>query len=511
MPALNLHIPNPRNKAGSVELNEDLLRHWLKGLPQNNLKSYTEIYLDALKRFNQNEVEHKQRIRLLDMYRAPLHNLLEKLTIPVLRKNVPERKTRHSIILNLTDLMAELATGYKIVVVEAGNKNNNLALNPVAQLAINRACEQLGLLAVHAYKFYRRVPVGSFRDLHQLYLIAETSNVADKLPFVNNHLQTEISTRDRYAAILLMSISNPYGLGNGMIFKVYQLMQTMAALAEILPMSPTTTSTAGYFYLNCLSDRCPTPTVYTAKTEVAKPPILILNTKPVLIRVDKLFEQKSSTDNRGALELLRLVVPYLNTSYQRKQPRLPVTGIKRVSLAIGLKAVHQTLTGSSPEFETAENRAIIDSGWEVLNKNSYGYLVTKPDVNFAHDLKISDFIGIVESDDHAKNTISLASIRWLRTDEHEFTKLGVKFIEGIPTPVHCFVEGQDILLPALLLPESTSHRQPASIITTAGTFHAGTTLHIKTRKKLLNFSVVMHKLLEHNNQYERFTFLDNRF
>ena len=157
MPELNLRIPSELGNS-SVELNGGLLQHWIKQLPKNDLESFIQLYLDALKRFNQNETEEQQRLTLLDLYREPLNKLLFILTPAKLAKLFPNLSDQNSIITDLADLMSELAIGYKIVIVKSEQKNSNLKLNVVALLAINRACEQLSYMALHAYKFYRALP-----------------------------------------------------------------------------------------------------------------------------------------------------------------------------------------------------------------------------------------------------------------------------------------------------------------------------------------------------------------
>ncbi|MDX1574283.1 MAG: hypothetical protein R3341_09670, partial [Methylophaga sp.] len=173
MPSLNLSIPVERDSNSSIELNESLLRHWLDKLPKNNLPQLIEIYSDALKRFNANQVPLKNRLLLLDMYRGPLNQLLFTLTPAELRRQVRDSQQRQQIIDNLGELMNQLAIGYKMVIIEAGQVKANLDRNPLAHMAIYRTCEQLSYLALHSYKFYRNVPAKLFRECHQLYLLSD--------------------------------------------------------------------------------------------------------------------------------------------------------------------------------------------------------------------------------------------------------------------------------------------------------------------------------------------------
>lgn len=511
MPSLSLSVPTGQTAYGNVELNEDLLKHWIQRLPSDNPVELTQRYLDAMHRFNNNQVPPAQRLKLLDMYREPFNDLLFSLTIPKLNQLIKHRETRLKLIIDIAEVLSELATGYKIIVVETGKQNKNLKLNAVAQLAIYRAVEQLSFMALHAYKFYRKLPIRLFRELHQLYLLTLEADVADKEPFVNKHLKGDYSVSQRYCQLLLTSISNPYGLGSGDILRVYNLMIQLAPAAKLSLLTDKEQALAGHFYVNCLSDRTPTPAMLPVADDNSRPPTLILDTKTILTKVADLFEQadKHGPHHPAAenIKLLRQIVPYLNTSYQRKQPRLPVEGNKETFIAVGLELIHDALTQG--EKLPIDNHEWLSSTWDVLNKNSYGYLVEKRKVLHAHDLIVGDFVGIFEQPESTgKLSAKLASVRWLRTDDFEQTKMGLKFIDGEAIPVYFTLENSEEKQAAFLLPEINRINQPASLITLTDTYAPNRILHIKTGKKKFNFTIKLDTLLDKNGSFERFTFHD---
>lgn len=511
MPSLSLTIPAERHAVGNVELNEELLHHWIKRLPSNNPIEFTARYLDALKRLNANDVTQVQRMKLLDIYREPFNKIVLGLTIPKLQKLVKDPATRLKLIDDMGEVLSELAQGYKIVVVEANQQSDNLKLKPLVHMAIYRAVEQLSLQALNAYKFYRTLPSSLFRELHQLYMLTEASDIADKAPFVNSQYKAEFSVHHRYSQIMLTSICNPYGLASGDVLRCYQLMLQLAPVARLVLLPEGAKPEAGHFYINCLSDRTPTPSVLPVMEDNNRPPTVILDTKPILTRIDALFEKAAKQgENHPAAEnirLLRQVVPYLNTSYQRKQPRIPVEGEKFTYIAVGLSNIHKAVTEA--QSLPVKNDPWLDAPWDVLNKNSYGYLIQKRKIKLAHDLKIGDFIGILEpGNDNAKPVLKLASLRWLRTDDFEQSKLGLKFIHGDPIAVFYSIDEQESRHAAFLIRENSMHQQPAMLITAAGIFGKVSQLTIKTGKKRFNFTVCPDKLLAKNQDFECFTFKD---
>ncbi len=508
MPSLNLSIPAKRNGTSSIELNESLLRHWLDKLPKNNLPKLVEIYHDALERFNTNQVPLKERLLLLDMYRGPLNQLLFTLTPAELRRQIRDSQQRRQIIDDIGELMNQLAIGYKMVILEAGQVKANLDRNPLGHMAIYRACEQLSYLALHNYKFYRSVPAKLFRECHQLYLLCDVAGVADTPPFVTNQYQASDSLARRYAQLMLLSISNPYGLQSGDVLTVYKLLRGLAAYSEIVLLPEDGQPVAGQFYINCLSDRTPLPSILPSLDQDRRPPTLMLNTKPVLMAVDNLFQQTEHGLTEQQLQLVRQLAPFLNTSYQRKQVRVDFTGSKQAYFAVGLPAVHQALLQRDQLSET--HIAGISGPWEILNKNDFGYLLSRYQPDVSHDLQVGDFVGIMEiADAEHKAVARLAVIRWVRSDDQGLCKVGVALMEGEPLAVQYALDGNNELLqPGLLIPELLRVHQPATLVTARGVFQHGRNLTVKTAKKRFSFNIIADSLLTQNTDFERFSFKD---
>jgi len=504
MPELNLRAPSERGKSSGIELNDSLLSHWIKRLPQHDLLAYTETYLETIKRFNRNAINHKLRLHMLDLYRQPLNSLLFSLTIPKLAASVASSKTRLQIITNLAELMDELAMGYKIVINDANDNSANLKLNIMAQLAINRASEQLSYMALHAYKFYQVVPIRVFKELHQLYQLALHANVVDKIPSMNKQQRALFSLHHRYSQILLVSICNPYGLESGKVLEAYFMMDKLVSTADIWPLPDNHQATSGHFFINCLSDRTPTPTVLPTIENQIQPPTLIFDTKPVLNLADTLFQQSESSNVSINLELFKQLVPFLNTSYQRKQERLPLSGDEHAFLAFGLADIHHCLHHIHQPNNDNNNAT-----WQILNKNNYGYLIKRQHVSACHDLKIGDFVGIFEQQSNQqKSPPKLASIKWLRTDHNNVTKIGLETLDREVIALHFSLQENGPIYPALLLPEVGQQLHAASIITAPGRVKPQQTLYIKTKKKRFNFTIQASQLIDNNENFERFTFID---
>lgn len=435
--------------------------------------------------------------------------MLLTLSREELEQRIPEAKQRLEIISTLASLMSKLATGYKIIIVEAWQQNQKLS--PIILLAINRTCEQLSFMALHAYKFYQTVPARIFYELHQLYLFTEHFSATDIIPQIDHQYYATASFKDYYAQILLVSISNPYGLNSGEVINIYNLMEQLAAVAEIEPLPDEAMHSAGCFYINCLSDRVPSPRLQPIIKSQSQPPVRILNTKPVLHLVDQLFQHMSSPDNVADtvidVALLKQVIPYLNTSYERKKKRIEIMGNTEAYVAIGLKMIHHCMTHCKTLPE--KNIACLTEPWQIINKNALGYLIGQHHVSDSTRLEIGNFVAIFEPQEGKSPTTILASIRWLRTDKHGLTKIGLEFIEGSPLALQYTLEDQEANHPAILLPEISRTMQPATLLAEQGTFSPQRILNTKSKKKYLQFTLCAEKRIDCDIDVDRFTFTIN--
>lgn len=513
MPELNLSIPADRGSMDSVELNERLLKQWIKRLPSDDIAAYVSEYLIALKRFNRNQLEMRQRLDLLDIYRIPLNKILFELEAKRLIKKNPDPIKRDQLISDLSDLMSELAIGYKIIVVDALAQDSNLKLNPIALLAINRAGEQLSYIALHAYKFYRSIPANVLNELHQLYMLTLLGKVDEKRPKLAGKSEADSSFKSRYGQLLLVTICNPYGLASDDVLTAYTLMQDMASVIEIRPLASAAKARAGHFYINCLSDGIPSPSVLPMIENQIQPPTLVLDTKPVLVMVDLIFQRTHSTGVLAKsldIELLKQLVPYLNTSYERKQQRSKVMGEQQVYLSMGLNAVHQCINvANAAELNTG---SCFTNVWNVLNKNSSGYLVSKQHVIEQDELMVGDFVGIFEAGQQDQiDVTNVGFIRWKKREEDGSLEMGLSLIEGDPISVQVGVSGEDdsTLGAALFLPEIAQIQQSASLITNKNVYSAECKLIIKPTKKRFLFTMTAHQLLGSGNNFEHFSLEDD--
>lgn len=509
LPELNLGIAKNRVRTDCVELNEALIREWVKELPENDLERYCSIYLAALTRFNDNQLDAQQRLILLDCYSAPLVSLANKIAVSERNNTVGEAEKWNELVAAVSELLLVLAMGYKIVVADAISKERNLKLNSLALMAVNRTVEQLGYSVMFAYKFYQSPPQKVFNELHQLYLLALKSNVEDRKPKLAGQNMASRTIKDMYGQLMLISICNPYGLAKGAVSKAYQIMSDIGSTIDIRPMGEDEKTLAGHFYINCLSDKPPTPSMLRKLDEQAHPPTLVLDTKPALVKFDLVFQRSQTADFsiKGVeIELLKQLAPYLNTSYERKQYRTDLVDEQALVLDIGLESVYQSISTKNSSKQAESEKS--SKEWRVLNKNSSGYLISKSSLVARHDISVGDLVGVTEQREH-QPVIKIGFIRWLKTNHHNVTKMGLTLIEGQPISVEYELKNGSLPKKGLFMPEVNRINQPASLISDKGGFSFNEKLMIKPLKKRFKFDMKMSRLLAEGQNFEHFSLVDD--
>ncbi|WP_430008968.1 hypothetical protein [Methylophaga lonarensis] len=498
LPVLKLNIPPSEGKASNVELNETLLKHWVEKLSAEDLPAFLGAYQQPLYHFNHRSMPPLVRLKMLEIYRQPLNRMVMQLTSRELSQSARSIEQQNQLIDSLMQRLNELAIGYKITIMNAAAENNTLTHNAVAKMAIHRAIEQLSYLIIHAYKFYRQPPAGIYHDLHQLFLACLQAGIGDETPNMSlQQLKAEGSYQHRYIQMMLLGICDPYSLRSNTVLKVYRMMGQLAPLAET-QLHQNFNAVQGMFYINAKSDRLPEPGIYARPTE-SESVLVALNTKNILNGIERLLKQASSEAELD-ITLINQITPYLNSAYQRKQPRQPVTGAVAACVIQGFTSIHRQFA--------PQDQCPLDTqqSWQILNKNDRGFLLSSPLNDKQHRLTVGELVAMTEVlQDQRAGVTRLATIQWLRHDRQGQTKLGLALLPGTAKPIHFRVPSQDQLQPALLIPESVHPPFPASIICHSGVYRPEQILQLQSSKKFLNFTIHCKQLIDNYGDSERIT------
>ncbi|MGE5027400.1 MAG: hypothetical protein ACM3JK_02905, partial [Betaproteobacteria bacterium] len=141
---LTLTVPAPDQVADlTVELRPRHLQGWLNTLPLTNLSDVTRTLGDEIAALNRQKVAMESRLKLLELYREVILKLQPALEEQFVAARLPLPEKNRQIAELARQLQAELANGYKIILLDYQNKRITLDKRKIALLATHRALSAL--------------------------------------------------------------------------------------------------------------------------------------------------------------------------------------------------------------------------------------------------------------------------------------------------------------------------------------------------------------------------------
>jgi hypothetical protein len=497
LPELNLHLPTDRENIANTITDPELLQKWLNSIERNdNHKKISQLLANLLP-LNRVTIPAATRIELLELYRIPIQQVVQARDVNNLQQDL-DSKERHDVWSSLNLLIEEFAVSYKHIINECYQKGDKPSTNKLFLFSVIRMAEQLGIQTLHCFQHYLSAPEHAFYELNQFYLYLEADESANLDTAYKVH-QCDKSFLQIYSQIMLTAIADPYRLARFDVQRLYKLMEKMAKHVEmeLIPKKEIQINSSllmtGHYCVDCETDHHPTPMSKTEADVKEKPATRLFNTQPVLLAIEQIFKKTAQTASQGAFDLdvkiLKKIIPQLNTSYERKYNRYPITDDREVYLASGTAEIHQNVKN---------NTATDTLKWKVHNHHVNGMMLSRECVGVKH-LDIGDFIGILETNEPTQ----LAIIRWLHIDRNDFIYVGVEVFTGEPISIICTTEQSETII-ALMVPENKDAKLDSTIIGDKGLFSPGRRLRISGDDE--PYIIGANELVENTYNYEQFTY-----
>ncbi len=338
----------PGNKEAQVKL-------WLQGLPLTQIQQVSAHLYTAVHEISRLRTSSDNRLAILELLRTPVHQTLNGLALKYLNQPLilPEAALKMATIAQA--IQKHFLNSYLAVVRELCTPHATKALPEQQALAIQRALTALSLLLLRSYQLYLPISGQVWTEVHTLYQLAcalelEQLPVEDKLP----HQQGLKTIHNVYLRILLLATARPNQLRQDEIEGTYDLLETLAASAELTPYDPT--GKENLFVVLTQSNR---PPFYKSHWRPASNPGVA---PPLEIRtsqlVGKLQEQQRSGNEgvdasvsiRNQLNLSASLTKHLAQAWShlalRSFERQDVNA--EIEVTVGLTNIHFHLAGEQP-------------------------------------------------------------------------------------------------------------------------------------------------------------------
>ena len=231
---------------------------------------------------------------------------------------------------------------------------------------------------------------------------------------------------------MLLAITDPYHLKEGVAGKVFQALDPLVSLCDIAQRQA-----PGEFDYGIDPDRDAPPLPPGRRPDAAgSGPLRVLDIEALARQA---AEQPLDTLRRSGQWSDRVLALYHPDMIARRVRRDPREALEtRLALAFGLPDVYACLDGSRPLTPTPD--------WQMVNQSSGG-LAMRHQGDATPDLLVGELVCL-----HLPRTppeqVRVARIQWMRHDDRGLS-LGLAYLTGNPRPVRCrpadAPDGQDYL------------------------------------------------------------------
>ncbi|MEX0606159.1 MAG: GTPase [Marinobacter sp.] len=207
-----------------------------------NIGEVSRQLYHAIIELNQLFLPPHQRLQLLELIRPKIHFVCKELSRHYLGHAIalPEKQRK---IANLSQaLQLHLANGYKACLLElldSGSIDKNRKLIGICS---HRTLSELGATIVRAHQLYCPSPARSWLECHRLYRFALRNELADIVVDDDTLFHRKSSTvSDAYHRVLLLGCARPNQLRQNELMQAYELFEAWTDLVACSPKLVETT------------------------------------------------------------------------------------------------------------------------------------------------------------------------------------------------------------------------------------------------------------------------------
>lgn len=556
---IKIKIPQTtRDKLTFCAGTEDSISKWAKGLPMANTgESARQLYF-AIGELNQWKATPDLRFKMLEAVRPYIYSICHQLARHFIQSSLSLNAKQLKIAKLTQALVAQLATGYKLVVgqaiIQSKQQNKTFKLLPIA---IHRGITEISQNIMLSYQLYQQPAEHSWIELNQLFLFAEANHwleldIKDK----QTKYLSSSSIANAFVRAHLLAAAKPNNLRQQDIDALFNALELWVSNCQIEPAE----SEESLFIVNLYRDNAAMFRQHLRDNQ--KLLFRGINTKKL---VQALNAFGASPKNEHSItvpkQVNETVLNHITHAWgvhaQRSFKRIPSSGC--LQLCIGLMSIHYYCaqeTGFEKQlielkakhaFTGADQRASninTDNPWgqaadaiehdgnlsgvtsfdfvssedakaneaakypifdtDISNSSPGGYSVSWQGETPA-SLQAGELLGVKEP---GIQHWAIAVIRWIHRSPNHETKIGIELLSPRAEPgaaqlLHKTGEN-GALLRALILPEIKAIAQPASILVSHLPFKTGNKVNLLFSE--LNGRFQLTKRLTSTSSFNQFQF-----
>src|SRR5690606_5549359 len=224
------------------------LQVWVDHFPLMNMGETSRQLYQYLQELNRLPVDTRTRMQLLEIVRPAVLHVCDSLGKHYLKQSLvlPEKARRVASLAQA--LQGHLASGYKLVVARGvariqrmqqdgeRERPQDREIRLAIATALERAVAALGDTLLRCYQLYFPTPRHLWLELHQLYLLASTCQLA-LLPVPDPALRRlpAITVAQAYCRTLLLATAKPNQLRQQELAWIYDATEAWSVLMAVRP------------------------------------------------------------------------------------------------------------------------------------------------------------------------------------------------------------------------------------------------------------------------------------
>lgn len=549
---LTLTVPDLNTEAQDNALdNPEQVQAWLHNLPLINISETSHQLHKALMAANRARVKEEWRLKNLEHFREFISLVTEKLEKKYADKPLPLSEEDSLTAELVRHFQIEMANGYKTYINDVYSRYKpKLSGKHAASLVlpIHRAIRYLTATLLHSYQFYALCPVNTWKEIHQLFKLADNHQLVNIE--IDDPLNTAIpkSTISHvYKQALLLDLCDPYHLPAGMMGKIGHYLDRWASASRLSHADPDLKESC-QFLINATVDKggevldgasCPEGDpkncYMLSSIDLAR---TIHHQLTAFKNGDKPDPDGLGDDfyDQNAYHMLLRLIQSWGVNPKRIFPRSPQSG-KDVELTFGLKSIcfytnksHKFITSAelmgpikqrtrigtlyakteSMEEPVAGPAGIFDeterqqhSTWQIIDESAGGLALGATDLTHIK-VRVGDLAGIQE--DKGSSSWGLAIVRWVKCLGPNRIEVGIQRLAPRASPVAIKTLSENNVesefMPGILVPELPALKQAESLITPRGVYKPGRVIYMDDGRML--HRVKSEELVEITGAFERF-------
>lgn len=560
-PELELSLNTPEQNLGNlsfINAKPEAFTKWVADLPMANLGEISRLLYRAISELNRLECSPDKRSQILESLRKPIHYACTELSKHFLNSSVTPHEKQTKIINLVSSMHLQLATGYKIVLMETvPNLGAELARKNFA-CAAHRVIAELGNVLVLSAQLYMPVPKGLWKDMNEVFRFADDLGLMKYLIHdETNTFEKDTSIKRAYKRNLLIASCRSNQLRQKEIRDAWLLFESWSNYVEVGRKY----LQSAVFCIN-LGDDC-APKHKSLVHDELNDYFYGVDTAELITRITSHLSTIGKTANTNikhldipvsaSANLLQHLHHSLGILTKRTFKRISSNG--SLDLAVGLSGIHFYTSGKTPfqpltfgtddpgtnsleteaftrptgdpwanAFDADSIKAPASMGEDLTvdytthsesaekdfpihttlltNTSPGGYCIQWRDV-VPKNVQAGELLCVRE---HDKKPWSIAVVRWIRNSKQQGTQLGIELLAPRAKP--CAVQqlkktGQhSVFLRGLLLPELTSIGQASTLVTPRLPFKQGN--KVSVRFNGTETKCVLSKIVSETGSFSQF-------